>query len=134
MSRRVPVTDPRLSWIPPLEDQPPIRRSHKRKPTPWTASRTASTAGDSLDRPTRADVKREWALLREEKANYERTLELKKRVERWAKGVHDWARHGEIKAANRRLREEMASYRHKPAEAVSGEIGASPGPSLPAAA
>jgi hypothetical protein len=132
MSHRVPVTDPRLSWIPPLEDQP-VRRSHKRKATPWTASRSASTAGTTLDQPTEADVKRELALLRQDKAQYEAILETRRRVEVVIKGVNDRIRHNQIKAANRRLREAMANYRHKPAQAVPGDLEARREPLLPTA-
>ena len=52
-------------------------------------------------------------------------------VEVVIKGVNDRIRHNEIRAANRQLLEEMANYRHKPAQAVPGDVQARRGPFLP---
>jgi hypothetical protein len=43
-------------------------------------------------------------------------LEMKKRVEAWVERAKTVGRAAEIKAANRRLRAQMAAYRHEPAE------------------
>jgi hypothetical protein len=113
MSRNTPIIDQRLSWIPPLEDQQK-RRSRKQKGAPWTAFRFASTGAQPPAEPTEADVKREWDLLWEAKAEYERNEAMLKQAKKIIKRLTDGVMRDELKAANRRLREEMANYRHPP--------------------
>jgi hypothetical protein len=125
MPRNTPITDPRLSWIPPLEDQPK-RRSRKRKGAPWTASRSPAQPSDE---PTEADVQRELELMWAAEADCERMLELEKRVKAWLKRVQVGVMRDELKTANRRMREEMANYRHPPH--VAGPDGAEAAPPPP---
>jgi hypothetical protein len=131
MSRITQKTDPRLSWIP-LEDQPKRRRTPKRKGAPWTASRSASTAPQPPDEPTEADVKREWDLLWEAKAEYERNEAMLKQAKKIIKRLMGGAMRDELKAANRRLREEMANYRHQPLVVAPDGTGATTPPLQPA--
>jgi hypothetical protein len=112
-----PITDPRISWIPMLEDDDGSRPSHKRKPTPWTASRS-NDRPDISGLPTKADIKEGLKRLREAEAQYKRILETAKRVAAIFQRYNTRKRHSQIKAANQRLREEMKAYRHNGAGAV----------------
>jgi hypothetical protein len=65
-------------------------------------------------------------------ADCERMLDLEKRIKAWLKRVQDGVMRDEIKAANRRMREEMANYRHpRPADVSNGAVAIPP--SLPEA-